>query len=192
VFDTTVTQQGMDAVKKELYNPLKNLAFGGLLSGAGFIAAGNTEGIFVNTDFKGWVLKSKTFARQHFLTLALNTKQVNNFKEWQESLKEILYRAKDKNAFVKTQQWWQQFWSRSFIWLNKSDTASNEWEIGRNFQLFRYMLACNAHGEWPTKFNGGLFTTARLFSYDKKWRLGFAETTARFLFAYFKKCRATE
>jgi hypothetical protein len=22
----------------------------------------------------------------------------------------------------------------------------------------RYLLACNAHGEYPTKFNGGLFT----------------------------------
>jgi Domain of unknown function (DUF5703) len=164
VFDTTVTQQGMDAVKKELYNPLKNLAFGGLLSGAGFIAAGNTEGIYVNTDFKGWVLKSKSPARQHYLTLALNTKQVNNYNEWQESLKEILYLAKDKNAFIKTQQWWHQFWSRSFIWLNKSDTSSNEWKIGRNFQLFRYMLACNAHGEWPTKFNGGLFTVDPVFT----------------------------
>ena len=24
--------------------------------------------------------------------------------------------------------------------------------------LFRYMLGCNAYSQWPTKFNGGLFT----------------------------------
>ena len=59
----TVTQQGMDAVKNQLYNPLKNLAFGGLLSGANFIAAGNIEGVYVNTDFKGWKLKSKQAAK---------------------------------------------------------------------------------------------------------------------------------
>jgi hypothetical protein len=30
--------------------------------------------------------------------------------------------------------------------------------MGRNYQLFRYMLGCNANGQYPTKFNGGLFT----------------------------------
>ena len=28
----------------------------------------------------------------------------------------------------------------------------------RNYELFRYMLGCNAYGQWPTRFNGGLFT----------------------------------
>ena len=32
------------------------------------------------------------------------------------------------------------------------------WQSGRNYQLFRYMLGCNAFGQYPTKFNGGLFT----------------------------------
>src|SRR5690606_32950852 len=31
------------------------------------------------------------------------------------------------------------------------------WQVGRNYQLFRYMLGCNRTGEYPTKFNGGLF-----------------------------------
>jgi len=30
--------------------------------------------------------------------------------------------------------------------------------VAKNYQLFRYMLGCNAYGSWPTKFNGGLFT----------------------------------
>ncbi len=33
------------------------------------------------------------------------------------------------------------------------------WRIGRNYQLFRYMLACNRDGELPLAFNGGIFTT---------------------------------
>ncbi len=164
VFDTTVAQQGMDAVKEQLYNPLKDLAFGGLLSGSNFIPAGNTEGVYVDTDFKGWKLKSKTTAKQHSLNLALHTKQVKNYGEWQESLKEILFSANDKNAFRKTQQWWQQFWNRSFIQINKTDTSSIAWKVGRNFQLFRYMLACNVHGGSPTKFNGGLFTVDPVFT----------------------------
>lgn len=47
----------------------------------------------------------------------------------------------------------------------------------RNYELMRYMLGCNARGEWPTKFNGGLFTfdpvyadTALAFTPDyRKW-----------------------
>ena len=33
----------------------------------------------------------------------------------------------------------------------------------RNYELFRYMLGCNAYGQWPTKFNGGLFTFDPLY-----------------------------
>ena len=79
-------------------------------------------------------------------------------------MKIILSSSDDKKAFTKTQQWWQQFWNRSFIQIDKSDTSSNAWKVGRNFQLFRYMLACNAHGTWPTKFNGGLFTVDPVFT----------------------------
>ena len=39
-------------------------------------------------------------------------------------------------------------------------------QIGRNYQLFRYMLGCNAYAEWPTKFNGGLFTFDPVFVLD--------------------------
>lgn len=36
--------------------------------------------------------------------------------------------------------------------------------MGRNYQLFRYMLGCNAYGNYPTKFNGGLFTVDPVFT----------------------------
>ena len=164
IFDTTVTQQEMDGVKDQLYNPLKNLVFGGVFSGEGFIEAGNTEGVYVDTDFKGWKLKTKSAQKRHSLSLALHNQQVQNFVEWQQGLKSLLPKGEEKNAFPKTQQWWQQFWNRSFIRLNGSDTSSAAWQVGRNFQLFRYMLACNAHSEWPTKFNGGLFTVDPVFT----------------------------
>src|SRR5688572_9512861 len=56
IFDATVEQQGMDAVKGQLYNPLRKLAFGGLFKGTNFIPAGEYEDVYVNTDFKGWRL----------------------------------------------------------------------------------------------------------------------------------------
>lgn len=158
VFDTTVAQQGMDAVKEQLYNPLKNLAYGGLLRGDNFIAAGNSEGMYEQTDFKSWKLKTKQAAKNSSLNWVLHTTAATDFADWHQSLKTVLLNAAQKDVFAKTQQWWQQFWNRSFISIDKDNISSKAWELGRNYQLFRYMLACNAKGFWPTKFNGGLLT----------------------------------
>ncbi len=84
--------------------------------------------------------------------IVLNTEQ-STVPAWEASLarteKEINV-SKDKQA---TRRWWNDFWKRSFI--------EGEGEAGdaiRNYTLFRYMLGCNAYSQWPTKFNGGLFT----------------------------------
>ncbi len=165
IFDATVAQQGMESVKNELYNPLKQLAFGGAFSGKNFIPAGNKEGVYVNTDFKAWNLKSKSAAKQHSLSLYLHNAQTADIQTWKHSLDSIQQIVnKDKTAFKKTQQWWNQFWSRSFIEVDPSQKNKTAWEAGRNYQLFRYMLACNAKGEWPTKFNGGLLTVDPVYT----------------------------
>jgi hypothetical protein len=153
IFDTTVTQQGLDSINDQLYNPLKNLIFGGVFRGKDFIPANDTEGDYNGTDFKGWKLKSKKPVKQYSITLILHTQQATNFGEWLQGLKRSLLRADDKDAFSKTQQWWKEFWNRSFIRINESDTSSVAWKVGRNFQLFRYILARNANSESPTKFN---------------------------------------
>lgn len=164
IFDTTVSQQGLEIVKDQLYNPLKNLAFGGLFSGTNFIDAGNDEGVFEQTDYKAWKLKSKCSSKTHSLTLTLHTEQANYFGEWHQSLKPLLSQFGTKDAFAKTQSWWQQFWNRSFINIDETDTSSKAWQIGRNYQLFRYMLGCNSNSQWPTKFNGGLFTVDPIYT----------------------------
>lgn len=165
IFDATVTQQGMDAVKDQLYNPLKYLAFGGSFGGKNFKPAGNYEGVYVNTDYKGWKLTSIASAKQHSLNLYLHTAQVESIEAWKQGLGSLKKSAPgNKIAFEKTQQWWREFWNRSFIQIDESNINSKPWQAGRNFQLFRYMLACNAHGAWPTKFNGGLFTVDPVFT----------------------------
>lgn len=165
IFDATVTQQGMDAVKDQLYNPLKDLIFGGSFGGKKFSPVGTYEGVYVNTDYKGWKLRSISPAKQHSLHLYLHTAQANNIEQWKQGLSSLKKATPaHKLAFDKTQQWWKQFWERSFIRIDEGNRNSKAWETGRNFQLFRYMLGCNAHGAWPTKFNGGLFTVDPVFT----------------------------
>jgi hypothetical protein len=165
IFDATVAEQGMDVVKDQLYNPLKNLAFGGSFSGKNFVPAGTDESSYVNTDYKGWNLRSKTAAKKLSLNLYLFTQQVDDIKIWKQGLDSLQKKSADvQAAYFKTQNWWQQFWGRSFIHIDSDNTNSEAWDVGRNFQLFRYMLAINARGEWPTKFNGGLLTVDPVFT----------------------------
>jgi hypothetical protein len=166
IFDVTVAQQGMQSVKDQLYNPLSKLAFGGAFGGKGFVPAGTYKGNYVNTDYKGWTIKSKAAAKQHVLNLYLHTVQVENIATWKQSLDSLKTAVvtQSKASFIRSQQWWKQFWDISFIEVDKANQNSKAWEVGRNFQLFRYMLAINAHGEWPTKFNGGLLTVDPVFT----------------------------
>ena len=175
VFDVTVQQQGLEAVKSQLFNPLQNLIFGGVLSGEQMLPAGTTTGHYLNTPYQGWKLKSKAPARAHALTLVLHTayaaakpRQLGIFAvaspakaQWQAGLQQVLATAPSPQlARRRTVAWWRDYWQRSFIHIQPEKAATNapQWQAGRNYQLMRYMLGCNAFGSFPTKFNGGLFT----------------------------------
>lgn len=165
IFDSTVAQQGLESVKDQLYNPLKHLTWGGSLSGNNFVIGQLYGGDYVNTDYRGWTLQSKSPARVQNLQLCLYNEQVENVNTWQRSLVALeVVAALDTRAFERTQKWWKEFWSRSYVVIDEKKPGEKSWEVGRNYQLFRYMLALNAHGEWPTKFNGGLLTVDPVFT----------------------------
>ena len=150
IFDVTVTQQQMDAVKARLYNPLKNLIFGGRLHGDQFVLKGTTKGRYASSDYQGWTYSSKRPAQRHAFTIALATRQ-GSFAGWLSLLRETERQIQTKRDLKQTRDWWHQFWQRSYVEMKEGTLA-------RNYTLFRYMLGCNSRGGWPTKFNGGLFT----------------------------------
>ena len=162
IFDVTVKEQGMDAVKQQMFNPLKNLTFGGWFSGTGMVAAGTTTGTYQNTDFKAWQLKSIQPVTQLQLQVCLYTLQTSRIEAWQKGLATVMQTARQNSAAqqANTINWWHRYWQRSFIAIanNTAKPQNPQWQMGRNYQLFRYMLGCNAYGAYPTKFNGGLFT----------------------------------
>jgi hypothetical protein len=151
-----------------LYNPMKNLIFGGTMLGPNMRPAGKTTGKYIDTDFDGWKLASVSPARSHTIAVYLHTDTLKSVAEWQTGVRQLIVDATktDKTALPKTLDWWKQFWNRSsiFIQSDRPDTSSATWQVGRNYQLFRYMLGCNAMGKWPTKFNGGLFTYDPVFT----------------------------
>ena len=161
VFDVTVHEQGLDSVKEQLHDPLKGLTFGGLLLGTDMNPGGTTRGRYRDTDFEGWRLVSRRAARKRQVLLVLHTAQAGVVGNWGEGLQQTLtdVLAHRQTARKASADWWENFWQRSFIYIGPdSAQGSLEWQAARNYQLFRYMLGCNAYGSYPTKFNGGLFT----------------------------------
>jgi hypothetical protein len=162
IFDITVNQQGLDPIKEQLWNPLKNLTFGGMMVGENMKSAGITTGKYADTEFTGWKLQSVKPSRKGHLKVFLHIDNSPSVEAWKKGLTEIEKEstAASKTAAQKTQNWWNDFWNRSYIFINpdKGVATAPEWQVGRNYQLFRYQLGCNAYGKYPTKFNGGLFT----------------------------------
>ncbi len=171
VFDATVKQQGLEHVKSQIFNPLENLIFGGMMEGKDLFVSGISEGNYASADYQAWKLESKKPLKKTNLKIKLHSAQTSNLSAWKSDLSKPV-----TSDLKQNRKWWKQFWERSFIHITSSKDAKAN-EIARNYQLFRYMLGCNAYGDYPTKFNGGLFTydpqhtdTSFVFTPDfRKW-----------------------
>ncbi|MEA3367848.1 MAG: DUF5703 domain-containing protein, partial [Planctomycetota bacterium] len=162
VFEYSVRQQGLEQVRDDLYDPLTDLTFGGVLVGEGFVADGTTEGTYAETPYKGWRYRSRAPARRHRIKVYCHIAQTPTVQQWRQGLEERVAsdNPSDDEARQKTLAWWDAFWRRSHIAINPDDPDPKDkaWQVGRNYNLFRYQLACNVSGREPTLFNGGLFT----------------------------------
>ncbi len=159
VFDVTVAQQVLESVKSELYNPISNLTSGGQLWGENLIFSGTARGIYAGTDFQSWIFKSKKAFTKQSVHIALEISQADNLYDWQNALNKTIAAINVNSDRKKSIDWWNKFWDRSFIQIEGEGANLSE-----NYTLFRYMLGCNAHSNWPTRFNGGLFTFDPVFT----------------------------
>jgi len=159
VFDLTVKEQKMDSVKNEMFNPIRNLTFGGYFKGENLKFQGIGDGQYLDTKFKSYKLGSAKPAKRFNLEIGLAVEQTTTINDWKTILSNIEKEASQnkKTAKTKTLKWWSEFWERSYIFID-GQPEDEQWQVGRNYNLFRYQLACNAFGKYPTKFNGGLFT----------------------------------
>ena len=156
IFDATVHQQQMDKVKARLYNPLGNRIFGGRMKGRGMVLTDKVDGRYGSSDYEGWIYVSERPRHSFHLDITLATVQ-GSMADWITELDKTESSIQRVADCLASRQWWRAFWQRSYVECPdaKQPDASN---ITRNYNLFRYMLGCNSRGQWPTKFNGGLFT----------------------------------
>ena len=160
IFDYEVEQQGLDADTSFLWNPLQNRTFGGRMTGVGLIPNGTQSGRYMSNLYSGWRLSSQRRSKSQEINVFLHCAQTPSLEDWKEGLQELV---KDNSVpleerWQEHREWWNAFWERSFIAVAPDEPESAAWQVGRNYQLFRFMLGCTSHGPYPTKFNGGFFT----------------------------------
>jgi hypothetical protein len=61
------------------------------------------------------------------------------------------------NLLKSNQQWWSDFWKKSFIHLHSDDGEADF--IEKNYTYYLYVMASSSRGKYPVKFNGMLWTT---------------------------------
>jgi hypothetical protein len=99
---------------------------------------------------------------KHLFTVSLAVEQNQDLEMWKRTLAKAsldsLTSASREAAARFAADWWAGFWAKSYIFINQGKGPDDiGWQVGKNYQLFRYMLACNRGGSLPLKFNGGIF-----------------------------------
>jgi hypothetical protein len=138
-------------------DPLLHRTFGGLLTGAGFIAAGPRA------------LTTATPQSRLDLRLATHTAQSATVAGWRAGLQQEAAKSLDATAaLTRTRAWWAQFWGRSHVLVGSAQvaaagaTAAGATAAGasltRGYILQRYAQGFQGRGAYPIKFNGGFFS----------------------------------
>jgi hypothetical protein len=156
-----IKRQGGEAFAEQVPNLLNGLTMGGRIVAAGLVADGTAAGTYHKQPFKAWKLKTATPVNALDLRILIRVEQDAATTVWQTELDtlELATRTTTTADLVRTLMWWKGFWRRSHIIINADARPDNKgWQVGRNYQLFRYLLACNRTGKTPTLFNGGIFT----------------------------------
>ncbi|MEI8235368.1 MAG: DUF5703 domain-containing protein [Verrucomicrobiota bacterium] len=156
----SIATDKIETIAASVPDPVGNLTCGGRLSGAGFIPGGAGEARNEWTRGRAWQIKTAAPVTKFDIRATLRIEQDSSMEVWEKGVarleSETLSTAgKDRED---TAAWWKSFWDRSHIVINPGKSVSDPaWEVGRNYQLFRAMLAANRSGRMPTLFNGGSF-----------------------------------
>lgn len=143
-----------------IVNPAENNVFGGAIV-CNRALTPQSKAAVQWQRWKGaaWSLHT-TSEKTHTLVVALRAGKNQQASTWLHEASKLLKPAALNIAASKEAKRWNEFWNRSYIHINSTKNQSDSaWIIGRNYQLFRYMLATNQNGKLPLLFNGGIFTT---------------------------------
>lgn len=147
IFPLVLQQEHLDSVLNQHTDPLLHRCFGATLAGPNL------------TRVDSQMLRSvEPSSNPRVDLVALTETKVDDPTTFQSNLKELAARMNRiplAAARSAHEQWWRQFWNRSWIRVSGTDDAA---KVSQGYVTQRYMIAASSRGAFPTKFNGGLFT----------------------------------
>ncbi|KAF2479378.1 hypothetical protein BDY17DRAFT_318808 [Neohortaea acidophila] len=157
LFDFQIKQQGLQD-PESYFNPMTNNTFGVFMYSPQLKKGKTSKGKYISTNYTSFNLVSKTMSKSFDLYVGVGQNQTTDVSSWTSTLVSQT-KALSKQVHSTTIAWWNAFWDRSWIIINPDAGGSDPgFQVGKNYQYFRYMMGCNAYGKFPTRFNGGLFT----------------------------------
>ena len=143
----TLTLQGLETLTKTQTDPLLNNIFGAVINGNGLKRQSDTTLIAVRPVVTQNIIVNvltKTSTTPAAWLNALNTQKTG------------IEKMNIEQCRAHHEQWWNQFWNRSYINIHTvTDTGD---VITRSYNLQRYLAACSGRGKGWIKFNGSIFT----------------------------------
>ncbi len=147
LYPLVLKEEHLESLLTKYPDPYLHRCFGATLSGPGLITSNDHT------------LKSSAPGHDFRLDLhALTQSPADSPQSWQTSLNSLVSDVNKvdlEQARQAHQQWWKDFWNRSWIHVEGEENAS---KVSQGYVMQRWMLACSSRGAQPAKFNGGLFT----------------------------------
>lgn len=143
----TLKLQGLEELTKTQTDPLLNNIFGAVINGNELKQQNDTT-----------LITAHPVAKQNIAVNVL-TKTSTTPAAWLNELntqKTGIEKLNLEQCRTNHEQWWNQFWNRSYINIHTAtDTGAI---ITRSYNLQRYLVACSGRGKGWIKFNGSIFT----------------------------------
>ncbi len=124
---------------------LANLTFGAIVKGNGLVNKDNET------------LQSRKAIASQLISIYPLTSVSGSGATWLSKLEPLvnkIEKLKLEQTRLAHQQWWTEFWQRSWVFLHGDEQAR---EVTQGYILQRFVTACAGRGAYPIKFNGSIF-----------------------------------
>lgn len=121
------------------------LTFGGVIKGDGLVGKDATT------------LISAAAASRAVVSIYPYTATTSTPEQWVDQVDQLAARMDRLNVDqtrLEHQKWWDQFWHRSWIFVQGDEIAP---KVTQGYVLQRFVTACAGRGSYPIKFNGSIF-----------------------------------
>lgn len=145
VFDLQISMMKLDTMKDGLYQPTKDRIFGGKMLGEKMVAAGTSQGSYLDVPFTSYNIESEKPVKKHSLEIYLKTMQQPCEKNGVKVIEPLAVKSGTISNYEIPQLYTVFPWSIYGVGDPDVDVAINTWE-------FRIDLWGGEKGTWnPAK-----------------------------------------